>query len=107
MAHLLSELFGVALVTFVIGTLTDQWLMAVSLPVLWALWRFLRLEDGPPVLVFAMTFHWSQIVIGLFYYTATGREPLGMQAPMYREMVGIGLVCVLTFVVGILLGDYV
>jgi hypothetical protein len=30
-----------------------------------------------------------------------------MTAPLYGEMVGIGLVCVLTFIVGILIGDYV
>jgi hypothetical protein len=107
MPKLLSELFGVAFVTLVVGTLTNQWLMASSLPVLWTVWRFLRLKDGPPVLVFALTFHWSQIVIGLFYYALTGREPLGMSAPMYGQMVGIGLVCVLTFVAGIWLGDFI
>ncbi|PYR15801.1 MAG: hypothetical protein DMF95_35010 [Acidobacteria bacterium] len=106
MPQLVAELFAVAFVTFAVGTLTDQWLMAASLPVLWAIWRFLRLKDGPPVLAFAFTFHWGQVVIGLFYYAATGREPLGMQATLYGEMVGIGLVCVLTFIAGILIGDY-
>src|SRR5204862_5621219 len=106
MSQLFAEFFAVAFVTFVVGTLMDQWLMAASLPVLWAIWRFLRLKDGPPVLAFAFTFHWSQVVIGLFYYAATGREPLGMQATLYGEMVGIGLVCVLTFIAGILIGDY-
>jgi hypothetical protein len=106
MPQLIAELFGVAFATFAVGTLTDQWLMAASLPVFWAIWRFLRLKDGPPVLAFAFTFHWSQVVIGLFYYAATGRQPLGMLAPMYGEMVGIGLVCVLTFIAGILIGDY-
>src|SRR5712692_596839 len=89
MPQLLAEMFGVAFVTFAVGTLTDQWLMAASLPVLWAIWRFLWLKDGPPVLAFALTFHWGQVVIGLFYYAATGREPLGMKASMYGEMVGI------------------
>src|SRR5713101_745906 len=106
MPQLFAEFFAVAFVTFVVGTIMDQWLMAASLPVLWAIWRFLRLKDGPPVLAFAFTFHWSQVVIGLFYYAATGREPLGMQAPMYGEMVGIGLVCVLTLIAGVLIGDY-
>ncbi len=106
MPQLFAEFFAVAFVTFVVGTIMDQWLMAASLPVLWAIWRLLRLKDGPPVLAFAFTFHWSQVVIGLFYYAATGREPLGMQAPMYGEMVGIGLVCVLTLIAGVLIGDY-
>jgi hypothetical protein len=106
MSSLFAELVVVAFVTFAVGAVTNQWLMAASLPVLWAIWRFLRLKDGPPVLAFAFTFHWGQIVIGLFYYAATGREPLGMRAPLYGQMVGIGLVCVLTFIVGILIGDY-
>ena len=107
MSNLFAELCAVAFVTFAAGTITNQWMMASSLPVLWAIWRFLRLKDGPPVLAFAFTFHWGQIVIGLFYYAATGREPLGMQAPLYGEMVGIGLGCVLMFITGILIGDYV
>src|SRR6185295_3212281 len=106
MSSLFTELIVVAFVTFAVGTVSNQWLMAASLPVLWAIWRFLRLKDGPPVLAFALTFHWGQIVIGLFYYAATGREPLAMQAPLYGQMVGIGLVCVLTLIVGIVIGDY-
>jgi hypothetical protein len=100
-----AELFLVVFVSFVVGTLTNQWLLAASLPVLWAVWKFMRLEDGPPVLVFALTFHWGQVAIGLFYYALTGREPLGMLAPRYADMVLIGLGCVLTFVAGIRLGD--
>jgi hypothetical protein len=103
---LLAELFAVAFVSFVVGTLTEQWLLAASLPVLWAVWKFMRLEDGPPVLVFALTFHWGQVAIGLIYYALTGREPLGMTAPRYGDMVLIGLGCVLTFVGGIRLGDF-
>jgi len=102
----LAELFAVAFVAFAVGTITDQWLLAASLPVLWAVWKFMRLEDGPPVLVFALTFHWGQVAIGLIYYALTGREPLGMTAPRYGTMVLIGLGCVLTFVAGIRLGDF-
>jgi hypothetical protein len=100
-----SELFLVAFATVVVGGLTDQWLMASSLPFLWLIWRFLRLEGGPPVLAFAMTYHWGQNVVGLVYYSLTGRKPLGMQADMYAQMVLIGLVCVAVIVVGIVAGD--
>src|SRR5437773_9814142 len=102
MPQLVAELFAVAFVTFAVGTLTDQWLMAASLPVLWAIWRFLRLKDGPPVLAFAFTFHCGQVVIGVCYYPATDSEPLGMPATLYVEMVGNGLVCALTFAAGLL-----
>src|SRR6266850_8257286 len=95
-----AEVFAIVLTVLAVGGVTDQWHMAFSLPVLWAIWRFMRFEGGPPVLAFAFTFHWTQVVIGLFYFAATGREPLAMQAPLYGEMVGIGLGCVLTLVGG-------
>jgi hypothetical protein len=57
------------------------------------------------VLAFAFTFHWSQVVIGLYYYYFTGRTPIGMTALLYADMVVIGLVCVGLFVVGIRIGD--
>jgi hypothetical protein len=100
-----TEIFVVAVATALLGGLTDQWLMASSLPVLWLIWRFLRLDAGPPVLAFAMTYHWSQNVIGLFYYWLTGRKPLAMQADHYVEMVVIGLVCIVVIVAGIRAGD--
>jgi len=103
--RLANELFIVAFVTVLVGGLTDQWLMAASLPLLWMIWRFLRLEAGPPVLAFAMTYHWGQNVIGLYYYWLTGRKPLGMQAEMYTGMVVLGLVSIGVIVLGILLGD--
>src|SRR5438552_1015236 len=100
-----SEIFIVLFATVFVGAATDQWLMASSLPVLWAIWRFLRLDEGPPVLAFAMTYHWGQSVIGLFYYWLTGRKPLGMQADLYPQMVVISLVCVVLFIAGIRIGD--
>lgn len=103
--RLSNEIFVVAFVTILVGAVTDQWLMASSLPFLWMIWRFLRLDAGPPVLAFALTYHWAQNVVGLFYYAITGRKPLGMQAPLYPEMVVIGLVCIGFIVLGIMLGD--
>jgi hypothetical protein len=100
-----NELFVVAFVSLLAGLLSDQWLIGASLPPLWAIWRFLRLQGGPPVLAFAMTYHWAQNVIGLYYYWATGRTPLGMQAALYGEMVLIGLFCIVLFVVGLVAGD--
>src|SRR5438128_10220400 len=96
-----SEPFIVLFVTVFVGAITDHGLMASSLPVLWAIWRFLRLDEGPPVLAFAMTYHWGQCVIGLYYYWLTGRRPLGMQADLYPEMVVISLVCIGLLIAGI------
>src|SRR6202011_1803832 len=102
-----NEVFVVVFASVLVGALTDQWLMAGSLPVLWAIWKFLRLEAGPPVLAFAMTYHWGQNVVGLFYYWLTGRRPLGMQAALYEEMVVLSLICVCIIVAGIVIGDAV
>src|SRR5262249_41701738 len=91
--------------TVLVGGLTDQWLMASSLPYLWAIWRFLRLEGGPPVLAFAMTYHWGQNVIGLVYFWLTRRKPLGLQAELYVQMVVISLICIGVIVLGLVAGD--
>ena len=104
--RLWDEVFALGFGCLIVGTLTDQWLLTASLPVLWAVWRFLRLEGAPPVLAFAFSYHWGQVVIGLFYFALTGREPMALSAERYVDMVAIGLVCVLTFVGGIRLGDY-
>lgn len=103
--RLSTEIFVVAFASVLLGGLSDQWLIAASLPTLWAIWRFLRLESGPPVLAFALTYHWGQNVIGLYYYWMTGRRPLGMEAAMYPQMVMIGLVCICLLVAGIVIGD--
>jgi hypothetical protein len=103
--RLANQVFVVLFVAVLVGALTDQWLMASSLPVLWAIWRFLRLEGGPPVLAFALTYHWGQNVVGLFYYWLTGRRPLGMEAEFYVQMVVISLICVAILIAGIVVGD--
>jgi hypothetical protein len=100
-----AELLVVALASTIVGALVDDRLIGASLPVIWGVWRFMRLEGGPPVLAFAFTFHWSQVVIGLYYFAATGRMPLAMTAERYPEMVLIGLGCVAVFIAGMRIGD--
>jgi hypothetical protein len=100
-----NEVFAVVFVTTTVGVLTDDWLIAASIPFLWAIWRFLLIEGGPPVLAFAMTYHWGQNVIGLVYHWLTGRQPIGMRAEMYPQMVVLGLVCIGVIVAGIVAGD--
>src|SRR3954465_10024646 len=103
--RVLNELFVVAFVSVLAGLLPDQGRIGAWLPPLWAIWRFLRLEAGPPVLAFAMTYHWAQNVIGLYYHWLSGRKPLGVDAAMYPEMGLIGLACICLFVVGLVAGD--
>jgi len=103
--RLANELFVVVFVSVLVGLVADQWLIGLSVPVLWSIWRFLRLADGPPVLAFAMTYHWGMNVVGLYYYSLTGRKPLAMQATMYGEMVVISLVCIVLIVAGMVAGD--
>src|SRR5258706_10183756 len=102
---LFSETAVVLLVSALLGALLDQWLVAASLPVLWAVWRFLRFDDGPAVLGFAFTFHWSQTIIGVYYFILTGRQPLAMQANLWAQMTLISLACVAVFVVGLVAGE--
>ncbi|MBI3403208.1 MAG: hypothetical protein HY048_17490 [Acidobacteria bacterium] len=101
---LITETAIVLLGSALLGGITEQWLIAASLPVLWTVWRFLRFDDGPPVLAFALTFHWSQTVIGVYYYVLTGREPLALQADRYVEMTLISMACVAVFVAGLAIG---
>ncbi|MBZ5555754.1 MAG: hypothetical protein LAO77_00620 [Acidobacteriia bacterium] len=103
--RLFTETAIVLLVSALIGALAEQWLVGASIPVLWAVWRFLRFDDGPPVLAFAFTFHWSQTIIGVYYYTLTDRRPLAMQADLWAQMTLISLVCVAVFVVGLVIGE--
>jgi hypothetical protein len=103
--RLFSETAVVLLVSALLGALLDQWLVAASLPVLWAVWRFLRFDNGPPVLAFAFTFHWSQTIIGVYYFILTGREPLAMQADLWAQMTLISVACVAVFVVGLVAGE--
>jgi hypothetical protein len=103
--RLVSETAVVILVSALLGGITEQWLIAASLPVLWSVWRFLRFDDGPQVLAFAFTFHWSQTIIGVYYFLLTGREPLAMHAEMYAQMTLISLACVVVFVVGLVIGE--
>lgn len=94
----------VALAAAVAGWLVDDWIAAATIGVLWSIWWFLPLADGPPVLPLALTYHLMQIVLGVFYHALTGREPRAMVASDYRPMVIMSLGCVVAMVAGIRLG---
>jgi hypothetical protein len=85
----------------VVGFLTGDDIAAGGILVLWLIWTTLPATGGPPVLAMALTHHWMQNIIGVYYYQLTGREPIAMILSDYRPMVWMGLVSVAAIVVGI------
>ena len=61
--------------------------------VLWAIWRMLPEDDGPPILAIAMTYQWVQVTAGMFYSLVTGRTLLPMLSIDYRPIVTISSIC--------------
>jgi len=81
-----------------------DWIAGLAVLVLWAGWRYLPHEDGPPVLAMAFTFQWLQVTIGLFYFGITGRSLEAVELSDYRPMVLIGLGCLVALLLGLKLG---
>ena len=81
-----------------------DWIAGLAVLVLWAGWRYLPHEDGPPVLAMAFTFQWLQVTIGLFYFGITGRSLEAVELSDYRPMVLIGLGCLASLLLGLKLG---
>jgi hypothetical protein len=52
---------------------TGYWVTFPASVLLWAAWRYLHTEEGPPVLALAFTHHWIQITLGLFYFPIFNR----------------------------------
>jgi len=83
---------------------TQDWIAGLAVLVLWAGWRYLPHEDGPPVLAMAFTFQWLQVTIGMFYHGLTGRSLEAVELSDYRPMVLIGLGCLVALLLGLMLG---
>ncbi|HTY76893.1 MAG TPA: hypothetical protein VMI34_03655 [Candidatus Bathyarchaeia archaeon] len=86
------------------GMMAGDWIGGVALLVLWAGWRSLPADDGPPILAMAFTFQWVQVSAGVFYRGLTGRSLKVIDLSDYRPMVLIGLGCLATLLVGLNLG---
>ena len=95
--HLLAGAAAAALAWWLVGDV----LAGIAMAVLWAVWHLLRAEEGPPVLAMALTFQWVQVTAGVFYCGLTGRRLLTLSSD-YRPMVAIGLGCVVSLLVGLL-----
>jgi hypothetical protein len=83
---------------------THDWIAGLAVLVLWAGWRYLPHEDGPPVLAMAFTFQWVQVTIGMFYHGLTGRSLDAVELSDYRPMVLIGLGCLAALLLGLTRG---
>lgn len=81
--------------------LVGDWLAPLATVLLWALWRYLRVGEGPPVLALALSFQWAQVNAGVFYHGITGRTFDTIRFSDYRPMVLIGMGCILALMVGL------
>jgi hypothetical protein len=81
--------------------LVGDWLAPLATVLLWAIWRFLRAREGPPVLALALSFQWAQVNAGVFYHGITGRPLEAISFSDYRPMVLIGMGCVLALLIGL------
>ena len=97
------ELVGVGFLTLVLFIIADDPLVAASVVVLWLCIKLVSTHDRLYVLPLAMTFQWSQTILGMLYKAFTGREVPAF-ASDYRPMVMMGMGCVLALSAGIFLG---
>jgi len=95
---------AVAVVSAVMSILAGDWLAGAAIWILWAAWRILYARGRLPVIAMAFTFQWVQVVAGIMYYALTGRTLPVMYLSDYREMVIIGLGCLVALLVGLWIG---
>lgn len=100
------EVIGVGLGSLVLYLITADGLVVGAVVTLWLVLKLVWTDDRLFALPMALTFQWSQTVIGLFYFDLTGRAVPAIDGSDYRPMVMIGLGCVLALAAGIRLGFY-
>jgi hypothetical protein len=100
----LAELVACALASAFGGLLTDDWIGAAAVATLWLVWKYMRDQNGLPIVAMALTFQWMQVTIGIWYVALTGRRLDAMTLSDYRPMVLIGLGCVLALTGGLSAG---
>lgn len=99
--NLVGIVLAVAVAAFFV---TNDWLGAAGVIVLWAGWRFLPNIGGPPVLQLAFTYQWVQVFLGIYYHGLTGRKLEAIEMSDYRPMVMIGMGCLVALLVGLIAG---
>lgn len=98
------ELVGVGLATFLAYYIADDWIAGAAIVALWLCIKLVSTHDRLFVLPLALTFQWTQTVLGVFYRAFTGRDVQTHYASDYRPMVLMGLGCCLALAGGIKLG---
>ena len=68
------ELVGVGLAAFLAYYLADDWIAGAAIVALWLCIRLVWTDDRLFVLPLALTFQWTQTMLGVFYRAFTGRE---------------------------------
>lgn len=102
------NLFGIVLAVAIAAYfVTNDWLGAAGVIVLWAGWQFLPTIGGPPILQLAFTHQWMQIFLGLYYHGLTGRKLEAIELSDYRPMVMIGMGCLIALLIGLTVGKEV
>jgi hypothetical protein len=96
-----AEGFGLLLTAAAASAFTDDWTGACAVGVLWFVWKYMRDDEGLPVLAMALTFQWLQVTAGVWYFAATGRQIDAIKYSDYRPMVLVGLGCVLSIAIGL------
>jgi hypothetical protein len=100
----LGEVFLLSAIACAAGYAADDWIAMPAIVILWLAWRYLRDNDGLPILPMAMTFQWIQVTVGIGYFAVTGRRLATMDISDYRPMVLIGLGCIASLSVGLSAG---
>jgi hypothetical protein len=98
------ELIGVGLATLVTYIFIDDWIASAAIVTLWLCVKLASTDDRLYVLPLALTFQWSQAVLGVFYLGFTGRAVPAIALSDYRPMVLIALGCSLSIAAGIKVG---
>ncbi len=100
----MGEVLALSAIAGTAAYAAEEWIAAPAIIVLWLAWRYLRDDNGLPILPMAMTFQWVQVTAGVWYYAVTGRRIATMSLSDYRPMMLIGLGCVASLILGLSAG---
>jgi hypothetical protein len=98
------ELMAVGLIGATVYFAMGDWLPVLSLFTLWLCIKLTMTNDRVYALPLALTFHWTQTSLGVFYNGLTGREVPAIYSSDYRPMVVLALGCCLALAAGIRVG---
>jgi hypothetical protein len=92
---------------WLVVTYVSTQLIAVSLLVLWFIWKLLVVRGMPPVLPMALSFQWFQTVGGLIYCEVFDRRLPTLALPQHELMVTLGLIAITLTAVGVFVGAWI